>query len=110
MTEDAAVTMKITFGLIGIITVVLGYLIGVKKKLNLIAGYKPEKTRDAKGLARFMGTWTVITGVVVGIYPWLYGVQRSNASIWSTIFFIPIGVIIVVMIVGCSHYEHKTSK
>ena len=110
MPEDAAVAMKIVFGLIGIITIVLGYLIGVKKKLTIIAGYKPEKTKDPEGLARFMGTWTVIAGIVVGLYPWLYGVQRTSPPLWSTLFFIPIGVIIVIMIVGCSRYENKTPK
>ena len=110
MPEDAAVAMKIVFGLIGLVAVVLGYLIGVKKKLTLIAGYKPEKTRDPEGLARFMGTWTVILGLLVGLYPWLRGVQDESPPLWTTLFFLPIAVIIVIMVVGCSRYEHRKPK
>ena len=109
MPGEAATAMKIVFGLIGIITVIIGYLIGVKKKLNLIAGYKPEKTRDPAGLARFMGTWTFILGLIVIAYPWLPGVQEASPTRWSTIFFLPIGIIIIVMIVGCTYYERKGS-
>lgn len=102
--------MKVAFGLIGIITIVIAYLIGVKKKLNLIAGYNPEKTKDPDGLARFMGFWTFIVGLILVLYPWIKGVQSTNPPLWTTYFFIPIVVIIVIMLVGCRRYEHKKTK
>jgi hypothetical protein len=107
MPENAAVAMKVVFGLIGIITIVIAYLIGVKKKLNLIAGYKPEKTKDPEGLAKFMGFWTFIVGLLLLIYPWIKGVQNANPPLWSAYFFIPIVVIIVIMLLGCRRYEHR---
>jgi hypothetical protein len=107
MPEHAAVAMKVVFGLIGIITIVIAYLMGVKKKLNLVAGYKPEKTKDPEGLAKFMGFWTFIVGLILILYPWIKGVQSTNPPLWSAYFIIPIVVIIVIMLVGCSRYEHK---
>lgn len=107
MPGHADAAMKLIFGLIGIITIVIAFLIGVKKKLSLIAGYKPEKTKDPEGLARFMGFWTFVLGLIMGLYPWVYGVLRTSPLLWSMYFFIPIVVIIVIMLVGCSRYEHQ---
>ena len=106
MTSDAAMAMKVVFGLIGIITIVIAYLIGVKKKLNLIAGYKPERTKDPEGLAKFMGFWTFVVGLLLVVYPWINGGPVETPPLWSAVFVIPIVVIIVLMLLGWRRSEH----
>ena len=98
MDPGAAYSLKIVFGIIGLLCLVFGYLIGVKKKLTLIAGYNPDKVRDKEGLARFMGIITAIVGFVMILYPWVYGPGSTTPPRWFAYFPIPIVIIIVTLI------------
>jgi len=58
------------FLLTAVVTATLGVLIGQFQLMGLIAGYDPDQVTDDEGLARFVGTYTlVIAGLsaVVGV-------------------------------------------
>ena len=107
MDPGAAYSLRIVFGLIGLICLVLGYLIGVNKKLNLIAGYNPDKVRDKEGLARFMGIMTSVLGVVMILYPWVFGPSSTAPQRWLFHFPVPVVIIIIIMLAGNARYERK---
>jgi len=107
MDPGAAISLRIVFGIIGLICLVLGYLIGVGKKVKLIAGYDPNKCKNEAGLAKFMGIMTAIIGLVMILYPWVYGPGRTTPLRWILYFPVPVVIIIVIMLVGCSKYERK---
>jgi hypothetical protein len=112
MTEGAVIFLRIIFGLGGIMCIVFAYVIGAKQRFDLIAGYnhKPEKCKDPVGLAKFMGIWIFIVGIFTGIYPWIYGPERTRPLLWVLYFCIPVVVIAVIMNVGSKRYEHKATK
>ncbi len=101
------IVLGIVFGIIGVICLVLGYQIGVKKKVNLIAGFDPEKCTNEAGLARFMGIMTAILGVVMILYPWVFGPSSTAPHKWLAHFPVPVVIIIIVMLVGNARYERK---
>ncbi len=107
MDPGAAYSIRIVFGIIGLICLVLGYLIGVRKKLTLIAGYNPDKVRDKAGLAKFMGVMTAILGLIMILYPWVYGPEKTTPPRWFVYFPVPVVVIIVIMLIGNAKYERK---
>ena len=107
MVPEAAIPLRIIFGLIGLLCLVFGYLIGVNKKLNLIAGYNPDKVRDKAGLARFMGVMTAILGLIVILYPWVYGPESTTPPRWFAYFPVPVVIIIVIMLIGNAKYEKR---
>lgn len=107
MDQGAEIPLGIVFGLIGLVCLVLGYLIGVKKKLNLIAGYNPDKVRDKAGLAKFMGIMTAVLGVIMILYPWVFSPSSTAPLRWLAHFPVPVVIIIIIMLVGNARYERK---
>lgn len=49
---------------IGIIMFVLAYLVGVKKMTWLLSGYNQHRVRDKDKLAKIVGTYNFIAGVL----------------------------------------------
>jgi hypothetical protein len=105
MDQGGIIVLKLIFGLVGLMLFVFAYLIGVKKKVTLIAGYNPEKVKDEAGLARFAGVMTTIFGLVVILFPWIYGPERTTPLRWLLYFAVPVVIFVVVMIIGTSRYE-----
>ena len=83
---------------------VLAYLIGVKKRLGLISGLKPERVTDKDALARWVGLMLFLLGVVsilmgLGIYLFMGKIL--------TIVLVGVGLISVLsiaLIVGIQKY------
>jgi len=107
MDQEGLIVLKLIFGLVGLMLFVFAYLIGVKKKVTLIAGYNPEKIKDDAGLARFAGVMTVIFGLVVILYPWVYGPEKTTPLRWLLYFMVSLGIPVIVMCVGITRYERK---
>lgn len=107
MDQGGLIVLKLIFGLVGLILIVCAYLIGVKKKVTLIAGYNPEKIKDNDGLARFAGVMSAIFGLVTILYPWIYGPERTTPLRWLVYFMITLGIPVIVMCIGVNRYERK---
>ncbi|RQD83067.1 MAG: DUF3784 domain-containing protein [Methanocalculus sp. MSAO_Arc2] len=91
---------------IAIVFVVLGYLILVKKKRHLIAGYDPTTCNDPEGLAAWVGKSLFALGIAAAL---LFVVMLILPG-YSLILFlaytagvVPIGAIIVA--VGARRYD-----
>lgn len=50
--------------LMGLICVVLGYLVGKKQMVEILAGYDQNKVTDREGLARWVGANLVLMGIL----------------------------------------------
>ena len=107
MPQPVEIIIKVTFALVGLLCIVLSYLIGVKGKTSLIAGYDPSKVKDEKGLSRFFGIMTFILGLFTVLFPFVYGPEKAKPLIWLLYLVVPVIVITLVMIFGSSRYEHK---
>ncbi len=110
MPQVVSVIIKTVFTLVGLLCVVLSYLIGVKGKTTLIAGYDPSKVKDEKGLSRFFGILTFIIGLFTILYPFAYRPDGERPLIWLLYFAVPVIVITLVMIFGSTRYESKSGK
>ena len=55
--------LAIMAGVTVVVSLVFAYLIGVKKKMNLISGWDPKKVADADGYARVYGLALVLSAV-----------------------------------------------
>ncbi|MCA0149559.1 MULTISPECIES: DUF3784 domain-containing protein [Rossellomorea] len=75
---------------LGLLIVYTGYLIWVKKKLNLIAGYQEDVFKDDKEkLAKMFGLYTIVVGIMTMILPF----ALEYVGLYTgTVFGIVIGV------------------
>lgn len=85
----------------------LGYFIGVKKRVELIAGYNPKKVEDPDGLAVWTGTLCNRIGVLiavltVGILWW-----PEYGQVISMSFAFVIMVVCLIYFVGSRRYYKK---
>ena len=110
MPQTGLIVLRVIFSLVGLICIVFSYLIGVKGKTTLIAGYCPEKVKDEKGLSRFIGLCTFIIGLYTILFPLVYGPDRAKPLIWILYFCVPVIVMALVMIIGSPRYEDKSVK
>lgn len=76
--------------------IVLGYLIAVKKKMALIAGYSEKQVNDKQGLAKLVGYFTIAIGIVTAIMPILLEIMGEYA-IWIFSAIVIGGSVIVVI-------------
>ncbi|UVI28513.1 DUF3784 domain-containing protein [Paenibacillus spongiae] len=51
--------------LLGIVFLVLGYLIGVKKKVGLLAGFNQHRVKDKDKLAQLVGGYNLVIGTLM---------------------------------------------
>ena len=107
MDQQGLIVLKLIFGLTGLMLFVFAYLIGVKKKVTLIAGYDPEKVKDNEGLARFAGIMVTIFGLITLLFPWIYGPERTTPIRWLVYFMVVLGIPVIVMCVGMTRYERR---
>lgn len=67
---DGALVAAVLFILIHLLLLYLGYQIKVQQRTWLIAGYAPERVRDERGLANWVGTGILLLasfGVGIGL-------------------------------------------
>ncbi len=95
------------FALASLLLFVLGYLIKVKKQMNLIAGYSSERVHDKDGLANWVGSGTmligglcVLTGILLSAFP-QYVLPVTVSFILVTI------TSSMVMAIGCNRYTKQ---
>lgn len=108
MSQVGLIFVRIIFSLFGLLCVVFSYLIGVKGKATLIAGYDPEKVKDERGLTRFIGITTFIIGLFTILFPWAYGPDKAKPLFWILYYCVPVIIIALIMVIGSSKYESKS--
>lgn len=95
--------------IVGVILLVLGYLIRIRKQMNLLAGYDSEKVTDPEGLANWVGGWCLLLGVVTlgvgwGVYAdpeYTLGLVEESSTI--------ILVACLVMVVGARRFRDRST-
>ena len=83
----------------------IGYAIGWRKKLHLIAGYDRESVSDPEGLARWVGGGNVVIGVLNCAAPLVLLAAPSHLM---AVVLVSAGLSVglsVIMIVGCRRYQ-----
>ncbi|MCS3924781.1 DUF3784 domain-containing protein [Methanosalsum natronophilum] len=80
----------------GLMLIILGYLIAFKKKMCLISGYNENKVKNKHGLAKLVGYFTIILGLMTAIMPILIQYIGEHA-IWIFSFVIIGGSILVIL-------------
>lgn len=91
----------IIFSVIGLIGIISGWLIGVKKTLWLLAGYDPAKVKDKEGLAKFTGLRIFLIGICILSFPLAHHVGEMFMWILLVIF---VGIVLNTVL-GCRKYE-----
>ena len=89
----------------GIIIVLLAYLIGRHKMLEVLAGYEPDKISDKEGLAKWVGANLLLmglAGIFSGIVALLFE-QAARGAFWS--FFVVIALICARIVMGNRRYQ-----
>jgi len=73
----------------GLLVCLLGYLVWVKQKLVLLAGYKEKFIKNKKGLSGFMGKWLVAVGVITTLMPlWTRIFNQQALWLYAAIIFL----------------------
>ncbi len=93
--------------LIGLLFLLIGYLVRSKQMVEIIAGYDPNKVKDEKGLAKWVGSNLLLMGLL-GL---LIGGLGFIFPQINTILVIGFGVVIVILAIrtafGCKKYEKR---
>ena len=110
MSQIGAIFIKIIFALIGLLCIIFSYLIGIKGKTTLIAGYDPSKVKDEKGLSRFIGILTFILGLFTILYPLAFAPNNEKPLIWILFYCMPVIFISIVMVIGSSKYGYRSNN
>ncbi|MFT4414578.1 DUF3784 domain-containing protein [Fredinandcohnia humi] len=94
----------IVCGLAGLVCILLGYLIWVKKQLTLIAGYSQDTFKgDKEKLAKAVGLFTIIVGMLTILLPFAL-------EFISTIFGIIFGIVVIFGSIGLLAYINKLNS
>jgi hypothetical protein len=72
--------------LMGLVCLVLGYLVGQKQMVEILAGYNPDKVSDRKGLARWVGANLLLIGVLAFVTAGLMAVASDIRGILLLIY------------------------
>lgn len=110
MSQVGVIIVKTIFSLVGFICIIFGFLIGVKGRTTLIAGYDPAKVKDEQGLSRFIGIFTFIIGLFTILFPWVYGFEKTKPLLWVLYYCAPVIIIVLIMVIGTSRFEYKSIK
>lgn len=90
---------------------VLGYLIGVKKRVELISGYDPKKVADPNGLAVWTGKLcnrigVLIVGLTIGISGW----PEHGRGISISLSFVIMVVCLIYFLGSRQYYKQPDQK
>ena len=83
----------------------IGYAIGWRNKVHLIAGYDAESVSDPDGLAKWVGGGNVVIGVLNCVAPLVLLAAPSHLM---AVVVVSAGLSVglsVLMIVGCKRYQ-----
>lgn len=84
--------MEMNLVLIGVVFLVLGYLVGVKKLTWLLAGYNEKRVKDKNKLALLVGGTFALLGVGIAISGFA-GIQQAE-----TIMYVTVGIILLELV------------
>ncbi|MEK5080082.1 DUF3784 domain-containing protein [Solibacillus sp. FSL W7-1436] len=84
--------MEMNLVIVGLVFVVLGYLVGVKKFTWLLAGYNEKRVKDKNKLALLVGGTFALLGIGIAISGFA-GIQQAE-----TIMFVAIGIILLELV------------
>ncbi|MFJ7734902.1 DUF3784 domain-containing protein [Lysinibacillus sp. NPDC097287] len=83
----------------GVILLIIGYLVGVKKQTWLLSGFNEKRVKDKGKLARLVGGITVVLGAfivisgVVGVKPVEYIVMFVVVVMLSLVIFVNVKMV-----------------
>jgi hypothetical protein len=80
------------FFLVGIVFIIISVVIWKFEKLNIINGYNPDRVKDKKGYAKYMG----ITHMIVAILQFITSIILLFGNLLA--MFIPQSIFIVFII------------
>jgi len=83
MDQEFPLGVRLAFAGGAVMCFVWAYLIGVKQKVSLIAGYDASKVADQKGLCRWIAFWLVLAGICGAAYPWIFGPSKPPGPPWG---------------------------
>jgi len=86
--------MEINLVIIGAVFLVFGYLVGVKKRTWLLAGYNEKRVKDKLKLARLVGSTMAILGILLLICG-LIGVKQTEYLIMFAVAILLMEVVYV---------------
>lgn len=92
----------------GLFVGVFGVLIRYYEMTEMIAGYDPERVTDDEGLASFVGTYVLLSGlmtVAVGVVVFLELVE-SSVVLWSA-YSLVIVLVVVRVVLGSQQYAES---
>lgn len=95
----------------GLFVGILGILIRYAGMMHLIAGYDPDRVADKEGLAKFIGTWTLIVAVLtVGVGVMELWKPTADSEWYWLVFVIAVFAIAVRMIRSARRYEVSSER
>ena len=110
MSQAGTIIIKTIFSLVGFLCIIFAFFIGVKRKTTLIAGYDPAKVKDEQGLSRFIGVLTFFIGLFTILFPWVYGFEKTKPLLWVLYYCVPIIILVLIMVIGSTKFEDKSTK
>ena len=95
-------------GFIGLTCFVLGYLVGKKQMVEILAGYDQAKVTDQVGLANWVGVNIILMGILAFVSAGLMAILPEGRVILFLVFFLGIVPLLCVRIVlGNRKYTKK---
>lgn len=101
---------KLVTILAGLFLLGCGYLIKVKKKMNLIAGYSAAAVADEDGLAAWVGSNVIFIAVVVLLSALFHQLFRSIPLPLAAACAVVILTDVAVTLRGCGKYMHGSPE
>ena len=95
-------------GFMGLTCFVLGYLVGKKQMVEILAGYEKEKVTDQRGLANWVGSNLILMGILAFVSAGLMALLPEGRVILFLVFILVIVPLLCVRIVlGNRKYTTK---
>ena len=92
----------------GLTCFVLGYLVGKKQMVEILAGYDPAKVTDRKGLANWVGTNLILMGILAFVSAGLMAVVSEGRGILFLVYALgAVPLLCVRIVLGNRKYMAK---
>jgi hypothetical protein len=91
--------------LIACLILILGWQLRFRHRLELLAGYRPEATRNKKGLARWSGTTLLVVGPLLELCV-AAAVKTGFVLLASLAYVAVICIGLIVLALGATQYSN----
>lgn len=97
-------TLLVHIGLmfIGFVLILLAYLVGIEKLTWLLSGFNQRRVRDNEKLARIVGVYNLLVGIVLVILSFLFSDSSEEAGIGLALSIVALGYVLLAI------YVHAT--